>query len=171
MGIAFLQKRPTISEVLDHFRRESEPPAPPCSDDVVVESGAKAPKSCLSPLEIRITTAAGGLLPTSKISTATKTTFDHPTFWFCLTKEIKLGTLPQSSSYDSSSSGEIICLLPPPAGGSLKQNRGKIGCLIQAILKVVSAPARFGIVARVSLWRGSLFGAAGNDLQRFLEDQ
>ena len=36
-------------------------------------------------------------------------------------------------------SGEINCLLPPPAGGS-----GKIGCSIQAVFKVISTPARFG---------------------------
>ena len=39
-------------------------------------------------------------------------------------------------------SGEINCLLPPPAGGSLRQNPGKIGRSIQAVLMVVSAPAR-----------------------------
>ena len=38
---------------------------------------------------------------------------------------------------------EINCLLPLPAGGSLRQNPGKIGRLIQVVLKVVSAPARF----------------------------
>ena len=32
-----------------------EPPALPCRDDVVVENGAAAPKSCLSPLEMRTT--------------------------------------------------------------------------------------------------------------------
>ena len=40
-------------------------------------------------------------------------------------------------------SGEINCLLPPPAGGLSRQNRCKIGRLIQAVLKVVSATARF----------------------------
>ena len=38
-------------------------------------------------------------------------------------------------------SGEINCLLPPPAGGSLRQNLGKIGRSIQVVLKVISAPA------------------------------
>ena len=34
-------------------------------------------------------------------------------------------------------------MLLPPAGGLLKRNRGKIGCLILVFLQVVSAPARF----------------------------
>ena len=55
---------------------KAEPPALPCRDDVSVENGAAAPKSCLSPLEMRTPTAAGGLLPTGKTSTAARTTFD-----------------------------------------------------------------------------------------------
>ena len=39
-------------------------------------------------------------------------------------------------------SGEINCLLPVPAGGPLRQNTGKLGCSIHAVLKVVSTPAR-----------------------------
>ena len=38
--------------------------------------------------------------------------------------------------------GEINRLLPPPAGGSLRQNSGRVGHSIQEVLKVVSAPAR-----------------------------
>ena len=33
-------------------------------------------------------------------------------------------------------------MLPPLAGGSLKHNRGKMGCSIEVVLKVVSTPAR-----------------------------
>ena len=52
------------------------PPALPCSeDDALVGKGTAAPKSCLSPLEMLSPTAAGGLLPAGKTSTATKTTF------------------------------------------------------------------------------------------------
>ena len=81
----------------------TEPPALPCSeDDALVGKGAAVPKSCLPPLEMRTTSAAGGLLPTGKTSTATKTTFDHPILWFCLTEETNLGTSTQSASYDSS---------------------------------------------------------------------
>ena len=61
------------------FGVKVEPPSLSCRDDVVVENGAAAPKSCLSSLEMRTTTAAGGLLPTGETSTATSTTFDHST--------------------------------------------------------------------------------------------
>ena len=61
------------------------------------------------------------------------------------------------------------CLLPPPARGSLRQNLYKTGCLIQAVLKVVSAP--FPVLGT---WRVLLcgevirFGAAVGDLHCFL---
>ena len=55
------------------FGMMAEPPALPCRDDVVVESGDAAPKSCLLSLKMRTTTTAGGLLPTDKTSTATIT--------------------------------------------------------------------------------------------------
>ena len=71
------------------FGVKAEPPALPCRDEVLVENGAAAPKSCLAPLGMRSSTAAGSLLPTGKTSTATKTTFDHPTLWFCLTRRDK----------------------------------------------------------------------------------
>ena len=55
----------------------TELPALPYSrDDALIDSGAGAPKSCLSPLDMRTPTAAGGLLPAGKVSTATRTTFD-----------------------------------------------------------------------------------------------
>ena len=93
-----VQDGPKISTC---FGVKAELPAPPCEDDVVVENGTAAPKSRLSPLEMRTTTAAGDLLPTGKTSTTTKTTFDHPTLWLCLTEETNLGTSTQSVSYDS----------------------------------------------------------------------
>ena len=60
------------------FGMKAEPPALPCRDDVVVESGDAAPKSWLPSLEMRTTTAAGGLLLTGKTSTATETTSNEP---------------------------------------------------------------------------------------------
>ena len=42
-----------------NFGVMAEPPALPCRDDVVVESGDAAPKSCLPSLEMRSSTAAG----------------------------------------------------------------------------------------------------------------
>ena len=61
------------------FGVKAEPSAVACRDDVLVENGAAASKSCLSSLEMRSPTAAGGLLPTGKTSLATWTIFDQPT--------------------------------------------------------------------------------------------
>ena len=54
------------------FGVKVESPAVPCRDDVLVENGAPAPNSCLSPLEMRSPTAAGGLLPAGEASTTTR---------------------------------------------------------------------------------------------------
>ena len=69
------------------FGAKAEPPAFPYRDDFAVENGAAVPKSCLSPLEMRTTTAGGGLLLTGETSTATRTTFDSSVLWFCQTEE------------------------------------------------------------------------------------
>ena len=84
------------------FGEKVEPPALPCRDDVVVQNGAAAPKSCLSPLKMRTPTAAGGLLPPGETSTTTRTTFDHSTLWFCQTEETILNTSILSASHDNS---------------------------------------------------------------------
>ena len=84
------------------FGVKVEPPALPCRDDVVVENGAAALKSCFPPLEMRSPTAAGGLFPTGKTTTATWTTLDQPTIWFCLAGEKKTRTSTLSASYYSS---------------------------------------------------------------------
>ena len=60
------------------FGVKAEPPALPRRDDVLVENGAAAPKSCLLSLEMRSPTAPGGLLPTGEASKATRTTFNQP---------------------------------------------------------------------------------------------
>ena len=69
------------------FGVKAEPPVLSCRDDVLVENGTASPKSCLPSLEMRATTAAGGLLPTSETSTATKTTFNKPPLRFYSTEE------------------------------------------------------------------------------------
>ena len=56
------------------FGVKAKPPALPCRDDVLVEDGAAAPKSCLPSLEIRSPSTTGGLLSTGETSTATETT-------------------------------------------------------------------------------------------------
>ena len=79
------------------------PPALPCSrDDALVDNGAAAPKSCISPLEMRISIASDGLLPVSTASTETTATFDQPCLWFCPTKEINLRTSNQYATDYSS---------------------------------------------------------------------
>ena len=68
-------------------------PALLCSwDDDLVGNGATAPKPFLSALEMRTPTAPGGLLPTGTASTATTTTFDHLSLWFCPNKDISSKT-------------------------------------------------------------------------------
>ena len=93
------------------FGVKAEPPALPCRDGVVVESGDAAPRSCLPFLEMRSPTAAGDLTPTGEHSTATRTTSNEPLLRFYATEEMnpeddsKKETLWTSSlyaSYDSS---------------------------------------------------------------------
>ena len=60
------------------FGVKAEPPDLPCRENVLVENGAAAPKSCLPPLEMRATSAAGGLVHTGKTFTATETTSNEP---------------------------------------------------------------------------------------------
>ena len=64
-----------------------------CRDDVVLENGAVAPKSCLSPMKVRTKSTAGGLLPTGKTSAATKTTFNQPPLRLYSTEETNVWTL------------------------------------------------------------------------------
>ena len=83
-------------------------PAPLCSgENDLVDNRAGAPKSCLPSLEMRITTAAGGLLPTGETSTATKITFNKPSLRFYSTeernpKETNVWVSVPSAWYDSS---------------------------------------------------------------------
>ena len=74
------------------------PPALPCRDNRVVESGAAAFESCLSSMEMRPSTAAGGLDPTGEASKASETTSN------LLDRGDKNSwTSISSASYDSSS--------------------------------------------------------------------
>ena len=90
------------------FGMKAEPLAFPCRDDSVVECGAAAFKSCLPSMEMRTSTAAGGLAPTGDASKASETTLNEPPLRFCLTEETDLKaensrTSIPSASYDSSS--------------------------------------------------------------------
>ena len=79
---------PTPNTISTNFGVKAEPPALPCRDGVMVESGDAAPKSCLPFLEMRTTTAAGGLVPISKTSTATETNFNQSPLRFYSTEEM-----------------------------------------------------------------------------------
>ena len=66
------------------------PPALPCSrDDILVDKGAAVPKPCLSLMDMRTLTAAGGLLPADIASTAMRTIFPRPFFLGSLEKTKK----------------------------------------------------------------------------------
>ena len=88
---------------------KAEPPALPCRDDSVVESGTAAFESCLPSMEMRPSTAAGGLVPTGEVSNASETTSSQPPLRFCSTEktdhlEVKNSwTSVPSASYNSSS--------------------------------------------------------------------
>ena len=95
------------------FGVEVEPPDLPCREDVLVEEGATSPKSCLLSLEMRSSTAAGGLVPTGEASTATETNFNQPRLRFCSTEETDLDaickkTLTPYVSFDSSSFWRLL---------------------------------------------------------------
>ena len=94
------------------FGTKTEPPALPCRDDVVVESGAAASESCLPSMEMRSSIAADGLVPTSEASKASETTSNEPLLRFYETEEMNpegdskmedSWALTPSASYDSSS--------------------------------------------------------------------
>ena len=82
---------------LTSFGDDSTGPAalPYSRDNALVGNGAAVPKSCISPVEMHVLTAAGGLLPAGTASTTTRTTFDQPLLWFCPIEEIHLRTSNQ----------------------------------------------------------------------------
>ena len=130
------------------FGVKAEPPALPCRDDSVVEYGAAAFESCLPSMEMRPSTAAGGLVPIADASKASETTLNEPPLRFCLTEETDLKvksswTSVPSASYSSSSFRRLFAT--PYCRRVVDANIFvKIGPLIQAVLEVTSAPARFG---------------------------
>ena len=90
------------------FGVKAERPALPCRDDSVVECGSAASKLCFPSMEVRSSTAAGGLVPTGDASKASETTLNEPPLRFCLTVDTDLKaknswTSVPSASYNSSS--------------------------------------------------------------------
>ena len=109
-GDCFSARRvePSPTTNLTSFGVKAEPPALPCRDDSVVESGTAASESCLPSMEMRPSTAAGGLVPTGEASNASETTSNQPPLRFCSTEKTDLEaknswTSVPSASYNSSS--------------------------------------------------------------------
>ena len=99
------------------FGVEAEPPDLSCREDVLVEEGATSPESCLSSLEMRLPTAAGGLVPSGEASTGTETTSNELLLRFYATekmnpeKDSKMEnswTSTLCASYDSSSFWRLL---------------------------------------------------------------
>ena len=111
----------------------TEPPALPCRDDALVDQGAEAPKPCLSPGEMRMTTTAGGLLPAGTVSSAMRAIFSPPPPTRTLSDKNKKRTRRTTLTSLSLSLGVK----------SNTQNQCKLCCLILAVIQVVYAPARF----------------------------
>ena len=91
-----------------NFGVKAGPPALSCRDDSVVESSAAAFESCLPSMEMLLSTAAGGLVPTGEASKASETTSNQPPLRFCSTEETDLEakkswTSISPASHDSSS--------------------------------------------------------------------
>ena len=131
---------PGPKTTLPSFGVKADPPTFPCRDGVLVDNGAAAPKSGLPPLEMRSPTAAGGLLPTGEASIATRTTYNPPPIrLFDRGDEFKGDKFkdPNSTRFVDSTFFWKNNLPVAPC------HRRKIGCLVQAVLKVVSASARF----------------------------
>ena len=160
---------------LASFGVKAEPPALPYRDNVMVESGDAAPKSCLPSLKRRSPTAAGGLLPTGEASTATRTTSNEPLLRFYATEEMNpeedskkenLWTSILSACYD----GSFWKLLAAPycrrvVETKFRQNRmfdpgGSQGHLL-AWLFLGSWRV---LVCGEVIWAG----AAGDELQHFI---
>ena len=87
-GFSALGVEPGPNTSSTSFGVKAEPPALPCRDNVVVENGDAAPESCLPSLEMRTTTAAGGLVPPGKTSTAAETTSNEPLLRFTRPKRL-----------------------------------------------------------------------------------
>ena len=157
------------------FGVEAEPPDLPCKEDVLIEDGATAPKSCLPSLERRSPTAAGGLVPTGEASTATETTSNEPTLRFYATKEMNpeedskmksSWTLTLYASYDSSSFWRLLAAPYCRRVVELKprQNRTFDPSGLRVHLRACPFLGSWRALVSGEVIRA---GAAGDELQRF----
>ena len=153
------------------FRIKADPPALTCRDDVVVDNGAAEPKSCLSPLEMRTTSSTGGSLPIGKTSTATETTFNQPPLRLYTTEETSLWTSVPSAWHDSCFPRNTL-LAAPSCRRVIETKSGQ-----NRKFDPGGSQSRLRAYPFLETWRALLcgevmrVGAAGDGLQRFLEDR
>ena len=154
------------------FGVKTDPPALPCRDDVLVDKGSAVPKSCISPLETCTTLAAGGLPPTGETSTATKNTFDYLTLLFHQTEETHSEKTSTPSIWYDSSFRRNNLLAAPSCQGVIETKSGQ-----NKMFDPGGSQGRLRACPFWGTWRTLLCGedvcveTAGDDLQRFLEDQ
>ena len=134
----------------------------------MIENGAAAPKSCLSPLEIRTTIAAGGLLPTGETSTATRTTFDYLALWFCQTEKTHSKRISTPSAWYDSSFRRNKRFAAPSCRRVIDTKSGQ-----NRMFGPGGSRDRFRACLFLGTWHALLcgkamrVGAADDDLQRF----
>ena len=162
------------------FGVKAEPPVPPCRNNVVVECGDAASESCLSSLEMRSSTAAGGLVPTGEASKAKETNFNQPPLRLCSTEETdhleanckKSWTSVPSASYDSNSVFQERNLSATPycrrvVDKKSRQNRTFDPSGSRGHLRACPFLGSWRALVCGEVIRA---GAAGDELQRFLEE-
>ena len=140
----------------------------------MVESGAAASESCLPSLEMRSSTAAGGLVSTGEASTAKEINFIQPPLWFCSTEETNLEannlwiSVPPASYYSSSVfqernlSATLYCRRVVDTKSM--QNRTFDPGGLQGHLRACPFLGPWRALVCVKILRA---GAAGEELQRF----
>ena len=160
------------------FGLKAKPLDLPCRDDVVVESDNAASESCLPSLEMLSSTVAGGLVPTGEASTASETTSNEPLLRFYKTEEMNpeadskmedSWTSTPSASYDSSSFWRLFAApyCYRVVETKSRQNR---------TFDPGGSRGQLRAYSFLGPWRALVYGeilragAAGEKLQRFLED-
>ena len=149
-------------------------PALPCRDDSVVESGAAAFDLCLLSMEMRPSTATGGLVPTGKASKASETTSNQPPLRFCSTEETDLEAKNSWTSISSASYGSSSVLQERNLSATLncrrvvdtksRQNRTFDPGSSQGPLRACPFLGSWRALVRGEVLRA---GEAGDELQRF----
>ena len=119
------------------------PDFPSSRDDTLVDNDAAVPKPCLSPLEIPTLTAAGGLLPIGKASTATRIIYYQSRLRFCPNEKTNSERTSIQYTIYHSSFWRVNNQAAPFWRRVIETKSRKLWCLILAALQVVYAPARF----------------------------